>query len=302
MSKNGEASNLPMTSGEALTFAPKRILCAVDLTPMSTQVLQWARLAAEKFAAKLDVVYADYAEYPPYFLPTQAAELTAETQRRRSRLNDALASMVRDAVGRSASAEISVLEGHPTEAILGRIQSTNPDLVVIGSHGHGGFSRLRFGSVAEHLIRTTRTPILVTRTRGHVIPPRINRVLCPVTLEEMAHRTLQISAAVAQAFGAQLSVVHVIEQEQLDLAASQRELCQWVPAAVRDKCSIVESVRRGNPAEQILLAARDQSADLIVITAERRPFLDLAILGTTAERVLRHAESTVLVLCWKQGL
>ncbi|GEM_PF-4850586 len=212
MPTNGEASNSPITSGEVLAFAPKRILCAVDLSPMSAQVLLWAQLVAAKFAAKLDVVYADYSEYPPYFFPAQAAELTAEIQKRRSELSDALASLVRDTLGKTSPPEISVLEGHPTEAILGRIQSANPDLVVIGSHGHGGFSRLRFGSVAEHLIRITRTPILVTRTRSHEIPPKIGRVLCPVTLEDMAHRTLQISAAVAQTFGAQLSVIHVIEQ------------------------------------------------------------------------------------------
>lgn len=289
-----------MTPNESFSFRPKKILCAVDMAPMSVNVLNWARHFAEAYKAKLQILHADYSEYPPYFLPSQAQELAVQTQHRRAELNRRVTELVRDTLGASPLPEIAIVEGHPAEAILGRIASAKPDLAVIGSHGHSGFSRLQLGSVAERLIRTSTIPTLVARTRTECHAPKIERVLCPVNIESTAHESLRVAAEVAGAFRAQLTVVHAVEESHIDLGARHRELCAWVPADVRKQCSIVESVRRGNPAEQILLAAREQSADLIVLGAERRPFLDLAIMGATAERLVRHAEAAVLVLPSKQ--
>lgn len=285
-----------MASTESLRFEPRKVLCAVDLTPASAEVLQWARLFVEAYQAKLDVVHADYVDYPPYMLPGQAGQLSAESQTRQEELKRHLAELVRDAIGKLPAPELAILDGHPAEALLRRAGSNSPDLIVIGSHGHGGFSRLRLGSVAEHMIRTSPTPTLVARTRADRQIPKIERVLCPVSFDPEARRSLQVAAGVAQKFRAKLAVVHAVDEPHLDLEAKHRELCQWVPDEVRKQCAVVEAVRHGNPAEQILLAAREQSADLIVLGAARRPFLELAILGDTAERVLRHAESAVLVL------
>ncbi len=285
-----------MAVAESLPFEPRKILCAVDLTAASAEVLQWARLFVDAYEAKLEVVHADYFEYPPYLLPAQSEQLSAESQKRRAELNHRLSALVRDAIGASPAAELAILDGHPAEALLRHVASNSPGLIVIGSHGHSGFSRLRLGSVAEQVIRTTLTPTLVARTRANRQAPKIGRVLCPVNFDATGRRSLQVAAIVARAFRAQLTVLHAVGEAHLDLEAKHRELCQWVSADVRKACAVVEAVRHGNPAEQILLAAREQSADLIVLGAVRRPFLDLAILGTTAERVIRHAESAVLVL------
>jgi nucleotide-binding universal stress UspA family protein len=65
---------------------------------------------------------------------------------------------------------------------------------------------------------------------------------------------------------------------------------------VRSHCDLVEVVGEGNAAEQILLTARKHAVDLIVLGAHHRSFLEFAILGSTTERVMRHADSAVLVV------
>ena len=278
------------------SFSPKMILCPLDLSAASRTVLSWARMFAETYQAKLELLYAEWPEYPPYFLLSQEAELEARAELHRAALGQELAKLAREALGPTLSPGIAVVEGSAVEVILNRVASAKPDLIVMGSHGRSGISRLRLGSVAENVVRATSTPTLVAKAHANGAPAKISRVLCPVNFTERAYRSLELSAEIAGAFQAQLVVLHAVEEGASDLSAKHQELCQWVPAEVRTHCDLVEVVHHGNAAEQILLAARDRAADLIILEAGRRPFLDFAILGATAERVIRHADSAVLVI------
>jgi nucleotide-binding universal stress UspA family protein len=282
-------------------FAPRSILCPVDLSSASSIVLGWARLFAETYHARVEVLHADWLEYPPYFLPSQTEELAAEARKHRAALDKILAKLAQDSLGPNAQRDITILEGHPVEAILKYAEERHPDLIVMGSHGRSGVARMRLGSVAENVMRQAAVPTLVVRTFADKPVPRgILRVLCPVNFTEHGFRCLELSAEVATRFGAELVVMHSVEQEYADLDETQDRLCQWVPEAVRRHCYVTEAVRHGNPAEQILMAARDRAVDLIVLSAQHRPFLEFTTLGTTTERVMRHADSAVLVLPGKQ--
>jgi nucleotide-binding universal stress UspA family protein len=282
-------------------FEPQRILTPVDLSSASPVVLRWARLFAETYQARVEVMHADQLEYPPYFLPAQVQELNAEARRHRSVLDKILAEVARDNLGPNVQSEITILESHPVEAILKHAEEHHPDLIVMGSHGRSGIPRMRLGSVAENVMRQAAVPTLVVRAfADKPAPQKISRVLCPVNFTEHGFRCLELSAEVAAAFGAELVVMHSVEQRYADLEQTREELCQWVPEAVRLNCYVTEAVRQGNPAEQILLAARERGVDLIVLGAQHRPFLEFTTLGTTTERVMRHADSAVLVLPGKQ--
>jgi nucleotide-binding universal stress UspA family protein len=273
----------------------------VDLSSASPTVLRWARLFAETYHAKVEVLHADWLDYPPYFLPSQADELAAEAKHHREALNKYVTTVARDNLGVNVAHEITILEGHPLETILKYAEEHHPDLIVMGSHGRSGVARMRLGSVAENVMRQAAIPTLVVRTfvdKPTVRP--ISRVLCPVNFTEHGFRCLELSAEVAATFGAELVVMHSVEQEYADLEETQDRLCQWVPEAVRRHCHVTEAVRHGSPAEQILMAARDRTVDLIVLSAQHRPFLEFTTLGTTTERVMRHADSAVLVLPGKQ--
>ena len=55
----------------------------------------------------------------------------------------------------------SVWEGDPVGAILKAARFRKVDLIVMTTHGRGGLGRLAFGSVAEAVLRRTRTPVLI---------------------------------------------------------------------------------------------------------------------------------------------
>ena len=60
----------------------------------------------------------------------------------------------------------SVWYGAPGWAILEAARMTNPDLIMMGTHGRTGIGRLIVGSVAESVLRGTRTPLFLIRVDG----------------------------------------------------------------------------------------------------------------------------------------
>jgi nucleotide-binding universal stress UspA family protein len=60
-------------------------------------------------------------------------------------------------------AESLVLKGDPAQSIVNFAEEQNVDMIVVGSHGIGGFERLVIGSVSEKVVRHAKVPVLVVR-------------------------------------------------------------------------------------------------------------------------------------------
>jgi nucleotide-binding universal stress UspA family protein len=278
-------------------FAPKEILCPVDLSPASNAVLSWARLIAESFGSRVEVLHADWSEPPRYFTEGQLSALDAEAVLRRQTLERDLQDLAQKVLGSGISFTVSVVEGHAVDVMLQRLKKNPPDLVVMGSHGRSGVARLLLGSVAENVVRVAQCPTLVVR--GPEIPVghrQLHSVLCPVNLTDTARECAEFASGVAAAFGAELRVLQAVEGKAPHSDTTRQHLCQWVPEDVRSRCRVSEIVLKGDAAEQIILSARREKIDLIVLGAERRSFLEFSTLGRTTERVLRHGPSSILLV------
>ncbi len=59
--------------------------------------------------------------------------------------------------------ETTVREGSPSRVIVEEAQTSDCDLVVMGTHGRGGIDRLLLGSVTERVVRTSPIPVLTVR-------------------------------------------------------------------------------------------------------------------------------------------
>jgi nucleotide-binding universal stress UspA family protein len=276
-------------------FASRRILCAVDLGPASRTVLEWAREFARAFQAEVDLVHADWSEPPRYFTAAQIKALMAEERKRRAKLRAELGALAREIFQPKFRYGVRVIAGHPLPVLLKQIAGRKPDLVILGSHGRTEFARLMLGSVAENIVQEASQPTLIVRGSAKRAA-QVRKIICPVDFTKSGRDGLDLSVSVARAFQAHLDVVHAAEVPARDLDALREKLCRWVPEEARAECKISEVVRRGSAAEQIVLLARERSADLVVLTAERRPFLEWTTLGTTVERVLRHSPCSVLVV------
>jgi nucleotide-binding universal stress UspA family protein len=139
----------------------KKILVAVDLSECGSAALDRARALARTTGAELVLVYAN--ELPvlpvgePPFVPAYVLE--ERVQRSRERFTQLVVEVQRDVNARGYT---DVGPAH--EVVSAAIAKEHPDLVIAGTHGRRGLSRLLLGSFTERLVRTCPVPVLTVRS------------------------------------------------------------------------------------------------------------------------------------------
>ncbi len=280
-------------------FRPKRILCPVDFSPQSAVALRVAGRVAMAFGAEVLVLHAHRLEAPVYFTRAQTQALKAQLRRSTKSARAYLRNFADQHLPEKVPHSVLLADRDPVSAIQRAIRDWRPGLVVMATHGRTGLTRLRLGSVMESVLRQSTVPVL---TVGPAVKPAsslapMRRILCPVDLEEPSHAAFEHAAALAEITGAGLIALHVAEHgaaEEETPGRIREQLCAWVPGDMRNRCSIREVVRRGHPAAQIIEEAKASRADLVVLEARPRRFLDSILFGSTTESVIRNAPSPVL--------
>jgi len=136
----------------------RRLLVAVDLSEHSRHALHLAGEIAARLGAELEVLYVWAA--PFYAADHHFDEGLFERIRQSARAE--LDEFVSGAPLPAALALTArIVSGTPSACIAEQVQASQPDLLVLGTHGHGGFRRLVLGSVAEVTVRYASCAVLV---------------------------------------------------------------------------------------------------------------------------------------------
>lgn len=280
-------------------FPLKLILCPTDFSELATFALGLASDLASCSGAALLVMHAEPFVPPVYFTAGQIDELAAVGEQTRQAAEEYLHRYAAEKVKNTVPMEVAVSNEHPVSAILNSARARNADLIVMGTHGRSGLSRVMLGSVTERVLREAGIPVLSVRAPALATGAayQIRRVLCPVDFTPLAAHALEYAVCAAECFGSEINVLTVIESSRP--ATAEREaadrLSAWIPAESRRRCpAIRETVRRGDAAGEIIGVATAEHCDLIVLGAQHKPFADATVLGVTTIRVTRHAPCPVL--------
>jgi nucleotide-binding universal stress UspA family protein len=277
----------------------KRILSPVDFSTHSTQALRLAGKLAEASGAELIVLHVQQFEFPIYFTAAQTEDLKAQLRNEERAARRYLDEYVNQDLASSVKRSALLKEGDPVTEILTALKDYQAGLVVMGTHGRTGLTRVRLGSVMESVMRVAETPVLSVGPHVSSQPAvaGFRRVVCSTDLRGSDHRICDWAAKLAEMTGAELTVLHVIEKtagDDLPDEAIRQKLCDWISPSVRSRCSVKEMIRRGNATEQI--AAEASGADLLVVGAYPRNSIETVLFGSTTETLVRIAPCPVLTI------
>jgi nucleotide-binding universal stress UspA family protein len=284
-------------------FQLRNILFATDFSPASEAALPVARALAERFGSVLHIVHVLPAVPPvaPMDSPVDLDlyEEAAEYQMAKMLLRQPL---------RGITYNVAIERGSLGCVLEKEIAARCIDLLVLGTHGRSGLSKLVLGSVAEEIFRRATCPVL---TIGPHVPPqiaegRIKTILYASDFSSGAQRALPYAAGLARESQAQLKMLHVLsvapvgsaeELERITNSFRQRLLDMLSPA-VEMACKAEAIVLFGSAAEGILRGARECQADLIVMGANllSRGLANVHLPWATAHRVVCEAGCPVLTV------
>jgi nucleotide-binding universal stress UspA family protein len=280
-------------------FAITSVLAPTDLSDSSLPALRYARLVADRFSAKLTVLYIDPIVYPVEFAGPSDGLFINTTPEHEAQLRREVEAQAGPVMG-GYPHEIDVTIGQPVPSILAAAKERHADIIVMGTHLRHGWRRALFGSVSEGVLHGSDCPVLTVATRDGYVgasPYAITNILCPVNFTEVARESLHVAGRIAETFGAHLTVAHVLEgDEVIDPKDDEAHVRRWIAPELQDVSSYRELVVRGGPAERVLDCADDIGADFLVIGAQHKLFRDATVIGTTTERLIRFASCPVLVV------
>ncbi len=145
------------------------------------------------------------------------------------------------------------------------------------------------------------------------LPFQLRRILVPVDFSDTARKAILYAVPFATAFDAELLLVHVLQLCSLpaeigylppELAGSQSQSRSAAREQLDKLCALEigtrarsqVQVREGVPWQEIVAAARETNTDLIILATHGRTGLKHVLLGSVAERVVRHAPCPALVV------
>jgi nucleotide-binding universal stress UspA family protein len=216
----------------------------------------------------------------------------------------ALAQHHLDEVARDLSVPATVVahcsdERTPVPSIA-RAAAAQHAQIVMASHARTAVGEAVFGTVAEAVLRELHEPIVMVGPAAEPVEGPVGAIVACIDGSDLAEQALPAAMELADAIGAPLQLVEVIDPELVQaLQASGRDVLETgylataitsIPDALRPSYEVLH----GRPAAAIVDHARP-GTELVAVATHGRSGLGRAVVGSVAMGVVRHARCPVLV-------
>ena len=275
------------------SLAISNIAIATDFSPWSDRAIQHALVIARWYRAALHIVHTvRRSEFS--FVPDIMVQLDELAERD-----------CEDLMGRLHAAHTLDNIRHRTWNLFGEVSTLGDfvrdqkiDLLVLGTRGRSGISKLVLGSVAEQIFHCVSCPVLTVGpwSRGAASPLALKNVLFATDLSPQSAAALPYVLAAAKAWRAAIDVLHVCSPDRADseprMEAYRRRLDALT--ASEPRLSIRYHVVPGEPSPAVLDFAGQNSEDLIVLGLDNHRSLYGGPPLSHAYEIVRQARCPVL--------
>jgi universal stress protein E len=291
----------------------KSILLATDFRSASAEAAAAAPHLASAFGAQVSLLHvADVVPTSPI--------MRHEYQERASGLLQQVAAQL--AAHNVAATVLPIGIGSRPEMIVRTADEVGADFILIGAGDLAAGDVFSAGSVAEAVMQHATKPVLAVRPGA--VPVRFAQILCPVDHSAVSREGLRTAIRLAGAFGGVLVVLSVVPPlswiEQAAVAPPLKwfaagsdpgtlarakvahdaewraEFAQFLEGVEFGDVRWAREIRQGDPQNEIIAAAKEHHADVIVMGATGRGGLRRLLMGSVARKVLRHLPCALLTV------
>ncbi|HUE82464.1 MAG TPA: universal stress protein [Pyrinomonadaceae bacterium] len=212
--------------------------------------------------------------------------------------------------------EIEASSGSPAWELVAKADQWEPDLIVVGSHGHSGIKRLVLGSVSQRVVTEARGSVRVARGRVEEHDNPVRNVIgidgspgSEIAVREVASRFWSAGSEVR--FIAVMDPLtptllgRLIPSVSATIEDSNRADREWVEKILADAAAILKDtpvgvstgVCEGDPKRALVEAAEAWGADCMFVGSTGfSNRLERFVLGSTSAAVIARAHCSVEVV------
>ncbi len=304
-----------------------RILVPLDGSNLPEQVLPYVRILASAFNIPISLLNV-FEPVPPQLAdPDHNLFETQIAANFRDGANDYLEKVKSTLGDMDVPISCEVHEGNPANHIVDEAEKTNDTLIAMATHGRSGLGRWLMGSVTDKVLRSTTSPMLITNAREDAQDApelHLKNVIVPLDGSPLAEQVLPYAIPLAKAHGLNVVLVRVtpsaeeyrryMNQQMVSAAATvysgpyeefakdaDAQAMQYLhqvkeQLAGEGVLSIDDRLVRGHAADAILNLIENTPDSLVALTTHGRSGVGRWLLGSVADRLVRHSDTAVLVV------
>lgn len=281
-----------------------KILVTTDFSEVSDHALDYAVALARRYDARIYLAHVITPD-PFQFAEPQLAQATYEKVRQAA--EEGITDILISGKLRGVPHEVLMEEGNVWPTLEKLAVENEVDLIVAGTHGRGKVQKFLIGSVAEEIFRQADCAVLTVGPRVKTETTQeidLNSILFATDFGPGAEKAAAYAFSLAQEHSARLTLLHVIESAAAyteESVARQKEINivrmrKLMPQGSENWCKAEFRVTFGSAIEEILTAAQETDANLIVMGARPRKSLAGHVPLTIAYNVVTKANCPVLTV------
>ncbi len=284
----------------------KKILVPIDFSDESDRVLEYVK-GLKAFGLKeitlVHVVDVGRAIVWPIPITLTNAIETKIEERREALENDGF------------KARFLLLEGSPSDEVLKVVADEKYSMIVTGSHGKRLLEEILLGSVSEKISREAKIPVLLIRydilkdiekikPLGEYARETFRKVLFPSDFSACSEEALGVLQQLKAAGAKDVVALHIVDTKKLEteqekterLEACRVDTGQMVKELTKKGFNVKSICNVGDPLREILVAAEENDASLILMGSHGKSVLREWLIGSVSLNVIRTANRPALVI------
>ena len=310
-----------------------KVLFAIDYSNYSKNAIKLFQRMQVPSGSDVNLMHVNTPEeWPVSSVPGRALHLPSAISALRAKAStharEVLCELEKVFQGQTLNVHSQVVEGNPGEEILKAVEQYGIDLVVLGPRGLSKFTGFLLGSISEWVLSEATCSVLIGRPQaGQKRTSGPMRILMAIDGSPDTWPAVDFLKTLDFPKSSKLTLVHVVrkhvyqtEQVLFGDRASRDQFAKLAEKIMKDRgregVTLFEKVRDclgssdftienrlvfGHEAQEILKAARQTRAELVVVGSKGLTGLRRLLLGSVSHKVVRNASCSVLVVRSPEG-
>lgn len=270
----------------------KNILFPTDFTEDAEKAFQYALETAFKTGAHLHLLHAVEEPYDFAVRVEETVEILSEEAD--EELNRLINEAKKSENYQSLSIDYQIVRGKPYGAIMNSAGELDIDLIIMGTKGESSLKRILYGNVTSDVILDSLIPVLTVPVNSK--KPYLDRFIFATDFRSCDLESLQATVAFARSFDAEIHVLHVSEQKNLDSEIRFRGFQDYVRDTIDYEKIFFKHLFAERFSKGVAEYVRETPISLIIITRYKKAFLRTMLWAKNTQELTYHTTVPMLVL------